>query len=419
MKISETIDLFLITDSSKMMEWVVKECRDYPGIELRVADDLTKAISQIAENIPSIILIGVEESTVLMEQFVARKAFQKEWRDLPLLVVTDNKKRVVSKLVEKNASTISIDEDATIFHAYLSQYLPIKNGNNPDEALNSKAKIIKNKIKEVQVLMPMPSIISDIMSVMSDPTSSAANISEIIMKDQALTAKVLKIVNSAYYGFHRKIVSIQHAIVILGFQEIRNIAIAACMVNAYPVKNQSEINSSGFWMHSLGTAYIAQYLSRSLSEISEEEAFVTGLLHDIGKVVLLQHFGDFYNKAIKKAKEEEKPLDIISRSLIGIDHSEVGRMVAEIWNLPQSLEYAIGFHHCPDKAPEDTIHTHIAHVANGLCHLYGYGNSGNESPDPMKNASLKRVGISEEELETLGEPIRLILEKLNALPVIG
>jgi len=266
---------------------------------------------------------------------------------------------------------------------------------------------IRIKINKVSNLSPLPLVVRKVMEISNDPNSTATSLGSVIKKDQSLTAKILKIVNSAYYGFYRKISNIDQAIVILGFEEIKNITIATSLMQSFPTDYNFILNRDDFWMHSLSCAFISKALCSSSLELNAEDAFVVGLIHDIGKLVLLQHLNQPYNLVIHNSTEHIEQLHKVEKAMLGVNHAEVGGILAENWKLPRQLVDAINYHHDPEKAGPDALYTHIAHIANYFSHQYQLGRSYNPNPDDVSKMSLKALGLDKVELEGFWEKIKI------------
>ncbi|NQU06205.1 MAG: HDOD domain-containing protein [Calditrichaeota bacterium] len=274
---------------------------------------------------------------------------------------------------------------------------------------------LKSKLMQFDQLVPLPSIMKNILDLTEDPNVSVREIAEEIKKDQALTAKILKIVNSAYYGFYREIGNVDHAIVVLGIDEIVNISQAICLMQ-YQIKDIGNFfNCRKFWIHTIGTAYIARALSRYTPGILSKDAFVIGLLHDFGKAVMNQHFHNAFSKVMLKAMASGGHICEVCQEEAGVDHAEVGALVAENWNLPVQLVVAIRLHHNPEKSNGNSNAVHIAHLANALCHKYKIGESGNAFPDEPSEVSLKALGIEDQDLDELWESLDIDPIHIEAL----
>jgi putative nucleotidyltransferase with HDIG domain len=226
-----------------------------------------------------------------------------------------------------------------------------------------------------------------------------ADLRSAIEKDQSLTAKLLKTVNSAYYGFHRKVGNVDRAIVVLGFNEIINLTLAACIIQEYNGSEDRVFNHQQFWIHALGAAYIARTLAARRPELNAKDAFVIGLLHDFGKVALDQHFHKLFADIITAAAREHRPLHGVESERLFIDHAEIGAIIAESWKLPQPLVKAIQYHHSPELGHGHPQEIALAHLANYYCHNHQIGNSGNPAPDKPRPECLAVLGIAERDLE--------------------
>lgn len=270
-------------------------------------------------------------------------------------------------------------------------------------------------MNRITKLTPLPTLVQSVLEISSNPKSSAAQLAEVIKKDMTLTARILKIVNSAYFGFHRQIGNVNHAIVILGFEEIRNISLAACFMESFSWKDDSLFNWHEFWVHSLGVAFTARALSKLTKKMNTEDAFVVSLLHDFEKVILEQHFSKDFYMVFKKANKEQVALHVACRELLDIDHAELGGIVAEHWQLPANLINAIEFHHDPTMASNDDYGVYIVDIANFFCHKYEVGASGNPSPMPPIQKSLDTLGVADSELEEIWNDLAIDIQHLKTL----
>ena len=208
---------------------------------------------------------------------------------------------------------------------------------------------------ELQDLPPLPAVIVRVMQTINDPTTSASDLNRLISADQALASKVLRLVNSSYYGFPRKIATITNAVVILGFNTVRNLTTSLGVFNAFDARGQkTALDRDAFWAHSMGVAAAAGVIARrkSIGAKSVEEVFIGGLLHDIGKLFLDQYFPDQYAIAIKLAAAAKISIWEAEKTALGVGHALVGKRIAEKWNLPLSLTAMITLHHQPVFAKE-------------------------------------------------------------------
>jgi putative nucleotidyltransferase with HDIG domain len=232
-------------------------------------------------------------------------------------------------------------------------------------ASEKKIKLVVNRIHN----LPTPPIVfAQVNKVINDPNTSAYQIGSIVAEDPALSAKILKLTNSAFYGLSRTITSVKQAIVILGLDVVRSLVLSASVFDAF--SKQYKIDKDyldAFWRHSLSVAFMARIISRTKSFpsfLEAEESFSAGLLHDIGKLVIFAQMPDDCKKVAKALLDNPNlPGNMIEEEILGFDHAAVGSYLSQKWNLPESLAVAINHHHNPDAVP-DNITTHIINVSD-------------------------------------------------------
>ncbi|UCE67825.1 MAG: HDOD domain-containing protein [Candidatus Zixiibacteriota bacterium] len=237
------------------------------------------------------------------------------------------------------------------------------------ETTEKKLKIIVDKIHN----LPTPPIVfTQITKVINNPDTSAYEIGGIIAEDPALTAKVLKLTNSSFYGIPRTITNVKQAIVILGLDAIKSLVISASVFDAFSKNKALDTEYlENFWRHSLSVAFMAKIISRfrKTSNLQEAEiAFSGGLLHDIGKLILISHLPDEYLK-IKALQEKESSMSEIDieSSVLQFNHAHLGSYMAGKWNLPEEICDAIMNHHSKKALPNGILAA-VIHLADYLAH---------------------------------------------------
>jgi putative nucleotidyltransferase with HDIG domain len=265
-------------------------------------------------------------------------------------------------------------------------------------------------IQDLGQIPTMPTIAAKVMQIVNDPHSSAEDVAKFISRDVALTSKVLRLANSAFYGIPRTISSINSAIVILGFNTIRSLVLSASVLKVFPQKpGLASFDRKAFWKHSfmvgIASRMVAQ-IYRKKKLVDMETAFSAGLLHDIGKIILEQFSNDDYLPVIQAAKEKGVPLFMAEKSMLGMSHADVSGMLVDKWQMPNELKGPIVNHHSPldDKASQDMAC--IVHYANHLCHEKGSGCMENETYAPLIKDVETLLG-----LETSTEQLLEDLEK--------
>ena len=227
-------------------------------------------------------------------------------------------------------------------------------------------------IARIQSMPTLPTIAFRVIEVTSDPESSANDLMKIISPDVSLTAKILKIANSPFYGLTRRISTLQHAVTVLGFLEIRNLVIATAAFESFKnFKLNKRFDINKFWKHSFCCGLAARVIAKDLNDKSNE-LFVAGLLHDIGKLAMYLTF------PIEFMMHEEimSPLKIkytafeAEKGVFGMTHDKVGLKLLERWMFPKSLVTAVGFHHRPLEEDKKSLYPVIIHIADILTHVY-------------------------------------------------
>ncbi|MBI4559930.1 MAG: HDOD domain-containing protein [Candidatus Hydrogenedentes bacterium] len=273
---------------------------------------------------------------------------------------------------------------------------------------------INEALARIQQLPTLPAVLTQIMDAVADPDASALVLAQYIAADQALSASLLKLVNSAHYGFYRKITSVTTAIVMLGFSEVRNVALSATAFRSF-ARGQTEYDRTQLWRHSLATAMAADRCARAIRLRDAGVYFSAGLLHDIGKVLLDTLYPDLFLEAVRSAREQGWFLRDAERVLFGLHHGEAGWALAEHWNLPASVAEAIRFHHEPGNARFDPILTNLTTVADYIAYAAGYGESANARPIELPQPAVAALGASEDHIARVCQEMQTSAERIDEL----
>lgn len=201
-------------------------------------------------------------------------------------------------------------------------------------------------ISRIGELPTIPEVVVQVMAKTADPNVSVAEVSDLIGEDPVLTAQLLKISNSSYYGMRQVVGSLKLALVILGVREVRNIVLGIAAIQTLR-NDETEFlfSNEGLWAHSALVAATAKKLGGYLELSLQGEDFISGLIHDIGKLVLWKELGGDYRTLYRRAAREGEDLYLLERRLLGFDHADVAGALAESWNLPPSISFAMGAHH--------------------------------------------------------------------------
>ena len=229
-------------------------------------------------------------------------------------------------------------------------------------------------VRQVRDLPALPDTVIKVMHLTEDPKAGSADIAKVLVSDQALAARVLKLANSAFYGSSRRIATVSDAVVILGMRTTRNLVMATgCQEMLEQEITGYALPPGALLRHSLACASAAQALAKRIRYRGGEEAFVAGLLHDIGKVVMNTYLRDQFIKVLICVASGERTYAEAEREIFSFDHAEAGAYLMERWNLPAALVTAVRYHHTPLEAPTDSPLPSLIHVADAICMTLGIG----------------------------------------------
>ena len=262
------------------------------------------------------------------------------------------------------------------------------------EPLPSSSRALIAAYKENPSLPPsLPTIFFEIKQVIDDPHSSFTRIGEVIGKDQALTARLLKLGNSALFGFPQRIDTITEAVSVIGLQQIRDLTLCTKVIEMFEGIPPDLIDIDSFWHHCIGTGIAARVLASHQRVPNIERYFVAGLLHDIGRLVLCLQLPEQMECIFNRARDEREFLFKVEQEVLGYDHAEVGAMLLASWEIPEALSGAIAYHHRPTTAPVFQAETALVHVADIFAHAMELGDSGEYLVPSLSSEAWKRVDI--------------------------
>ncbi|MBN1257672.1 MAG: HDOD domain-containing protein [Planctomycetes bacterium] len=236
---------------------------------------------------------------------------------------------------------------------------------------------LESIIKCIDNLPTMPQVLTALLGILDDPKSSATDINEIMSRDPVLVARILKVVNSAFYALPNRVSSISQAIVILGFNTVKSLAISTTMIDIFSNRDE-RFSYEKFWSHSVGCGTIAMLLSKKHPGINADTAFVAGLMHDIGKLVLDQYVPDDFKGILEIAERQQVSFQEAEQAVLETTHADLGFWLAKKWRLADDLCEAIHHHHTvQDTAdPASRKLAAICSLANYICILKNYGAAG-------------------------------------------
>lgn len=235
---------------------------------------------------------------------------------------------------------------------------------------------INNSIKKLPTL---PTVFSAISDAMSDPRVTNDEIAKIISSDQTSSFKVLQVANSAFYGFRNRIDTISYAIMVLGFNEVRNIVLALSVINLFSKKNSlMNFRPVDFWAHSIGVGIITRMIGKESGLTSLENYFVAGILHDIGKLFFYIFAEKEYGEVLRIVEEKNCSLQLAENEIFGFDHTIIGAQVAEKWSLSPNIVSAIRYHQSGPHTDKFDRLVAAVHISNIFARMLEFGNSGDD-----------------------------------------
>ena len=263
-------------------------------------------------------------------------------------------------------------------------------------------------IDKVRSLPTLPDVIHKVLTIMGDETTSANKLGSLISYDQAISSRLLKVANSAYYGFLKEIATVQHAIVILGFKEVKSLTMGIAVFDTMKESStETSLIQEEFWMHSMGSALAGQIICKKIGGTDPETTFTVSLLHDIGKLVLDVFFTQEYAGVLKRVGVNGVNMVEAEEEVMGFSHADVGGWLCERWKLPPLLTLPISFHHQVKKVDKNYMQmTSIVHLADILCKRAHIGNSGDNKIPTIQIPAQEHLNVKEDDLDKIVEELK-------------
>jgi putative nucleotidyltransferase with HDIG domain len=261
---------------------------------------------------------------------------------------------------------------------------------------------LKRLIARVEDLPTLPRTVLRITEMVNDPRASARDLSRIITDDQVLTARLLKLVNSSFYGFPQRVATVTGAIVLIGFDAIRNLLLTTSVFDLFASRTaKGRRLQEALWDHSLGCAIGAKAVGEVLRHEKLEELFVAGLLHDIGKIVAMARLPDEFERITVRAREGRMMISEAETEILGCTHAEIGRLLLDRWKLPVKLMNTIAFHHAPLAAGGFALETSIVHLADILARALQLGSGGDDKVPLLDTSAWELLRLKTSSLEPI------------------
>ncbi|MGB0715642.1 MAG: HDOD domain-containing protein, partial [Phycisphaerae bacterium] len=276
------------------------------------------------------------------------------------------------------------------------------------QAPDKTQKIVDKALSSIGDIATLPEITIRIIEIVEDAKSTARDLHDVIKNDPALSVKVLKVVNSAFYGLPGQVASVDRAIILLGLSAVKNIAIAASIAKLFKGGRISEqFKASDLWRHSVAVAVVAHDLAKiSPHPVMANEVFVAGMIHDIGTLVERQVFPDEFAEVVAKCSSSDADFLTTERQIIGADHQAFGVGLTTKWKFPRHLRAAVGFHHKPDALSTELRNmATLIQIADTLCCQEEIGFFLTAKGGEITQAMMDTIGVTESQLDGIREAL--------------
>ena len=268
-------------------------------------------------------------------------------------------------------------------------------------------------VRHLQDLPSLPAVVMELLSSVDQEDVDISVLAKKVSHDQALTAKTLRLANSSLYGLQVKMTTIQQAITYLGFQTTRNLITAAAVTGCFADSLCPGFDHKAFWRHSIASAACAKVLARRV-RFNQDYAFTAGLLHDIGRLVLVSADPALYQQVMAYRASHDCHVLEAERAVLGLDHVQAGMALADNWNFSDTMRAAIGYHHAPETEGAGMLAS-IIHVANAIVHALDLAREEQELVPAVSPAAWAALGLNEESYLHVFRETELQYEELTML----
>lgn len=261
---------------------------------------------------------------------------------------------------------------------------------------------LKKLIDKVTGLPTLPQMFETLNRMLVNPRTSAKDVAQVISTDPSIASKVLKVVNSPFYGFPSRIATITHAIVILGFNTIKSIVLSSTIFDIFKKDTgDAEFNYLEFWKHSIGVGASARVISRMVGMKEQEEAFIAGLLHDVGKLVILQYMPEKAKEIMAYVRANNCLISQAEEKVLGVTHAEVGAWLGDRWNLAKGLVDVCRFHHNPALSSQFQKMCSIVHLADIITRAVRVGSGGDRKIPNLSESAWRTLNLREQDFDRM------------------
>jgi putative nucleotidyltransferase with HDIG domain len=269
--------------------------------------------------------------------------------------------------------------------------------------------------KQDEIIFSLPKVYFELQEALNDPDKTFQDLGEIICLDPGLSARLLKIVNSAFYGFPSKIETISHAISIIGMDQLTDLALATLVIHQFRGIPNDLFNMEKFWRHSMACGVVARSIAEFRNEGNVERFYLAGILHDIGRLVIFKQEPALARDAFFLSRERKENIYLSEQELMGFDHADVGRELLKAWQLPPRLVEAVACHHQPQNARLFPVEAAIIHTSDYIVHVMHVGSDAEFSEPQLYPKSWEIIGLSPDDIEFMKDKISQQYESIVRL----
>ena len=371
-----------------------------------VVSDGIKAVDKLRKLLPSVLVVDAEipGNGIALTELVG---ISPKFHSIPVILTSANpSSQMVIKARNAGAqSYLAKPFGPTELHRRIGTVL----SNVPAE----KKGVIQDRVKKIENLPAFPAAHAEILKLARNVETTSDEMAEKIQLDPSLLATVFKLVNSTYYGFQEKVDSLNLAVTLLGLREIANLVMSAQVFKILGTYEGGGLDLQEFWKHSVGTAFIVRTLARKY-KIDAGVAFLAGMLHDLGKVVLDRCFSDYYRPVLKKARVEGTPLANVEQDVLGLNHADVGGQLAMEWKFGDHLLDCIRHHHSPSKAQCDKRLVCLVHLADVICRQLKFGSDTDTVVPEVDEQALRQLSLGRSGVRLFAEAARTDIDNAES-----
>jgi HD-like signal output (HDOD) protein len=260
---------------------------------------------------------------------------------------------------------------------------------------------LERLVEETRTIYSLPYFYERFNEAINHPRSSIADIAKIIIEDQGLTARILKLANSPMFGYYARVDSITKAVTIIGTQQLRDLAFAASAMGVFKGIPEELMNMAFFWRHSIACGIVARNLATCLRENNVERFFVAGILHDVGQLIMCAAIPDTVGELLVQSRARQEQYHHTERNVLGFDHANLGGALLQAWKLPANIFEPVACHHAPRAAAQFPLEAAIVHLAEIICQAFEFGASGEWCISSLEPAAWERLGLPVNILATI------------------